>query len=302
MKLKKAIILGAVAAGLPLAYIQASKIKFDQLFKTKKDIDIEANKPDGIPLDLFKNTLLVDLNWLKDTEYSDFDITSYDGLKLHAVRVKNNDHKLVILLHGVNNDHYGILHQAHIFYDLGFDVLMCDLRAHGKSEGEYTSLGFKEGIDLAEYVSALIKEDPSLKIGIYGIGLGAQAVLQYLAHDVKENVIFTIIESAFIDAYDQLAKNFSDKLLFNGINDNYRRYIGLNLDEISGYDGVISNHTPTLFLHSAKDPIVDVKNTVVLSEANSGPKDIHIFEKATHMGNYLDEDYPKVIENFIKSL
>ncbi len=303
MKLKRVLLMGAVAAGLPLAYIQAGKIKFDQLFKTKKNIDIMENKPDGIPMDLYKNVLLVDLNWLKNTQYTDADITSYDGLKLHAVRVSHgSEHKLVILLHGANNDHYGVLHQAHLFYDLGYDVLMCDLRSHGKSEGEYTSLGFKESIDLAEYISILTKDDPALKIGIYGVGLGAQAILQYLAHDVKDNLGFAIVDGAFIDAYKQLSKSFSDRLLFKSVNDHYRRTIGLNLDEVNGYDGVICNHVPTLYLHSECDPIVDVQNTLALYEANSGPKTMHIFKGKTHMGNYMDEDYPKVIENFVKSL
>lgn len=302
-KIKKGLLGALALASLPLAYIQTSKIKFDQLFKAKKTRDIMDNRPDNVAEDLFKSTLLVDLNWLKNIKHTDLDLKSYDGLRLHAIKTQaNDDHKIVILLHAVNNDHYGILHQAHIFSDLGYDTVMCDMRAHGKSEGEYTSLGFKEGIDLAEYVQELVKLDPQVKIGLYGISLGAQAVLQYLIHDIKENIEFIIVEGAFISPYEQLAKRFTDRLLFKGIDDNYRRTIGVNLDEVDAFEAVMNNNVPILFLHAKDDPIVDSSNAEILHAGNYGPKKLYLFDSKTHLGNYLANDYPKVIENFIKSI
>ena len=297
-----ALFGGAIALS-PLVYMGLAKKRFDSLFAPTRDRDITECCPDNSASDIYKSTLLDDLTWLRSKNHEDMVYKSYDGKELYALRIKSHDaHQVVILHHATKADHYAVVHQARIFDALGYDTILVDQRAHGRSEGDYTSLGFKEAIDLARLVDILKKEDPNIKIGLYGISLGAMTVMMYLAQKVSENIIFVIEEGGFINAKTQIYRSFKDKTLAFGIDQLYRKWMTSKLEDIDALKAIRGARVPILFLHSQYDEVVDVKEAKELFDAYEGPKDIHIFKTKTRLGAYLLEEYPKVIENFIKTL
>ena len=78
----------------------------------------------------------------------------------------------VILFHGLGGNKSTVLKQAYEFRYLGFNVMMVDLRAHGKSDGNVTTMGFREGEDVKIAYEYILKKGER-NIILYGISLGS---------------------------------------------------------------------------------------------------------------------------------
>ena len=50
----------------------------------------------------------------------------------------------------------------------GYSSIAIDLRAHGRSEGEYCTYGYYEKEDIAQIISDYLRYNPDAKIGIWG--------------------------------------------------------------------------------------------------------------------------------------
>ena len=75
-----------------------------------------------------------------------------------------NPHALgrcVTLLHGYADAKVGAIAWAPLWYSLGYHILAFDLRAHGESEGAYSTAGYFERHDLNQLLNQLRAERPS---------------------------------------------------------------------------------------------------------------------------------------------
>lgn len=63
------------------------------------------------------------------------------------------------------------------YYKAGFNILMPDLRGHGDSEGQYTTMGYYESVDVIDWIKEIIKKDPDALIVLHGISMGAATVM-----------------------------------------------------------------------------------------------------------------------------
>ena len=120
------------------------------------------------------------INSLLEVPYEDVYIKSYDKLKLHARVYENkNSNKLVIMFHGYRGtavrDFSG---GARLMIDQGYNVILVDERAHGKSEGHNITFGNREKKDViswVEYGKQRFGEDKELIL--VGISMGADTIL-----------------------------------------------------------------------------------------------------------------------------
>lgn len=64
---------------------------------------------------------------------------------------------------------------AAMFHQLGYNVLIPDARAHGKSQGKYIGYGWPEKYDVQKWVKKDIAEKgKKQKIVIFGVSMGVQ--------------------------------------------------------------------------------------------------------------------------------
>ena len=114
-----------------------------------------------------------------DQPHSDVYMTSYDGLKLHAVYFPalrdSGQHasagKVVICFHGYTGEGLSnYVAMTDYFLKHGYAVLLPDARAHGQSEGEYIGFGvsasshinnirFTNTFDLDEYFKCILSDN-----------------------------------------------------------------------------------------------------------------------------------------------
>ncbi|WP_457752622.1 alpha/beta hydrolase [Thermococcus sp.] len=123
-------------------------------------------------------------------DYEEVTIQTKDGLKLHAWWIDRGNEKTVIPLHGYTSSKWNDLYikpTIEILLKAGYNVLAFDFRAHGKSEGKYTTVGDKELIDLISAIDWLKENHPekAKKIGLIGFSMGAMVTIRALAEDER---------------------------------------------------------------------------------------------------------------------
>ncbi len=134
-----------------------------------------------------RRSVVVDsLNMLRH----DIALTTEDGINLSCwyidgrVEYKTIARGTVIMFHGHGSSKSGMIDEARSFNNMGYNVLMVDLRAHGESGGEVCTIGYRESRDVkaAWDVVAAKKEK---NIILWGISLGAATITKAM-HDYPD--------------------------------------------------------------------------------------------------------------------
>jgi pimeloyl-ACP methyl ester carboxylesterase len=113
-------------------------------------------------------------------DFKEIRYQSHDGLTLAARFAAGWNQGTIILAHDLAASGQDLARLARLLRGAGFGILLLDLRAHGRSQGDTSTYGWKEGEDLAcavEYLLTRVDVNGG-KIGAYGLSLGAQAVLR----------------------------------------------------------------------------------------------------------------------------
>jgi fermentation-respiration switch protein FrsA (DUF1100 family) len=115
-------------------------------------------------------------------DYREVSIQSTDGLELAGWWVPGNDpSRAVMLVPGIEGDKSDrhVLKSASVYAGAGHGVLMIDLRAQGRSEGERVTMGYKEVRDVRGALLWLNERGfaPG-EVVLHGFSLGGATVLR----------------------------------------------------------------------------------------------------------------------------
>lgn len=142
-------------------------------------------------------------------ELSEVEVINSDGIKLHAWQFGSNTPKgVVVILHGMHGlDAASLLDYGKFFKDQGFDAFCLDLRAHGRSEGEELTFGYKEVDDVTALLDwiRLDEKYQEKPIILFGLSMGGSIVIQTAA--VREDVDMVISVCAY-DSYLSQVKDY----------------------------------------------------------------------------------------------
>jgi alpha-beta hydrolase superfamily lysophospholipase len=113
--------------------------------------------------------------------YQTIQLSTSDGISIDTWYSTVPDPKgCVIFFHGLSVNKSFLEGEASVFRQWGFNVLLVDFRAHGRSGGKYTSLGVKE-TDEVEKAFQLVRSKGNAKIILYGASLGAGVCIKAVA-------------------------------------------------------------------------------------------------------------------------
>ena len=236
--------------------------------------------------------------WLEEkSNYSDKYIESYDKLQLHSYVVTQNSNKWAIVVHGYGGSGKLMSDKSKYFYDMGYNVLIPDLRGHGKSEGDYIGMGWKDRLDIISWINFIIKENPNAEIVLHGTSMGAATVLMTSGENLPSNVKAIVADCAYTSAWDEFSYQLETYLkvpsyyILNVTNMVTKLKAGYSLKEASALECVKKATVPILFIHGDKDKFVPYSMMDKLYDATNSPKEKLTIEGGEHANSDLVSPY-----------
>ena len=115
------------------------------------------------------------------------------------VPARQSSDRCAVLIHGYADAKVGAIAWAPVMYDLGFNLYVPDLRAHGESGGRYCTGGSIEADDVRQAIGDLRASRPAQtrRLMLFGVSMGA-AVAAGVAAD-RDDVAAVVLESPFAD-------------------------------------------------------------------------------------------------------
>lgn len=246
--------------------------------------------------------------WLEEkSNYSDKYIESYDKLQLHSYVVSQNSNKWAIVVHGYGGSGKLMSDKSKYFYDMGYNVLIPDLRGHGKSEGDYIGMGWKDRLDIISWINFIINENPNAEIVLHGTSMGAATVLMTSGENLPSNVKAIVADCAYTSAWDEFSYQLETYLkvpssyILNVTNMVTKLKAGYSLKEASALECVKKATVPILFIHGDKDKFVPYSMMDKLYDATISPKEKLTIEGGEHANSDLVSPflYWLTVEDFL---
>lgn len=253
---------------------------------------------------------------LYDMNPEDLTLTDKRGNELKAWFVPvENSKKFVIAVHGYHSN--GPDECSHLlpFYNetLGFNYLLPDHLAHGRSEGKYIGFGSMESENVLLWIDYLVERfGEDIEIVLHGISMGAATVMLVNESNPPKQVKAVVEDCGYTSAYDIIL--FTMKKM-TGINLPHvtksviwacRTFLGYDMRTADCKARMKDAKNPILFVHGTKDPVVPFEMGEQLYEAcTSVEKDKFFVDGAIHAYCYYDakQEYEeKMIEFYSKYL
>ncbi len=254
----------------------------------------------------FKLTSSESKTWFKNSNYKEVYIKSFDKKKLHAYEIKNKLNTWVIIVHGYTNNALEMLDVAYNFYKKGYSILLIDQRAHGKSDGIYSTHGFYERKDMLSWIDYINKKKKT-KIILYGISMGGTVIMRTVGENLPNNVICAIEDCGFISNYDQFYNQlkylkFLPKPIISSFNIFSSIFFGFNIYKFKPEEILMNGKIPFMFIHGSSDKLVPPKNAYDAYQLYKGKKKLLIIDGAKHMKSSIQDSkkYYNEIFSFIK--
>lgn len=246
------------------------------------------------------------IKWFKSSNYKEVYIKAFDKKKLHGYEIKNRLNTWVIIVHGYTNEATDMLDVAYYFYKKGYSVLLIDQRAHGKSDGIYSTHGVYEKKDMLSWIDYINKKKKT-KIILYGISMGGTVIMRVVGQKLPSNVICAIEDCGFISNYNQFYEQLSYmKFLPRPILFSFNIFSILmfrfNVYTFNPRKELQKGKIPFMFIHGSKDRLVNPHNAYEAYDLYRGKKKLLIIENARHMKSSVvdKKKYYDEIFKFIK--
>ncbi len=223
----------------------------------------------------------------------DHSIKSSDGLELRAwyLPAKNKTNRFAILVHGHKCNGPDEFSYMIPFYhdDLGFNVLMPDNRAHGRSEGKYMGFGALDHKDILLWIDYLIKNfGEDIEIILHGISMGAATVMLTNSANPPEQVKLIIEDCGYTNCHEEVEFvlkgmiGFNFPPLVNAASLICKLRAGYYFKDADCLGQMKNAARPVLFIHGDQDTYVPLEMVYRLHEACPTEKELLIVEGAIH--------------------
>lgn len=216
-----------------------------------------------------------------------------------------------VLTHGLFRSRYEMLERGIALWREGYGVLLYDLRRHGASAAEFSTIGYDERHDVAAAFAFVRAREPQNRVVLMGVSMGAAATLLAASEISDGQLLGVVAESSFLSFADTVRHHvrliglptfpFATLLIkFTS----WRLNFAADDYDLLRAVGKISR--PVLFIGGTKD--VRMPTATVLeplyAAAQSAGKRKFIVEGATHGHAYDEspESYVKAVNEFVGSI
>ena len=230
-----------------------------------------------------------------------------DGLRLRTwMRPGETSRPAVVIVHGLGDSLESYVDRADGLHRRGHTVLLVDLRAHGASEGRYTTLGGHEREDVRAAMASLrASGQAAAGLVLMGHSMGSVAVLRAAAG--SSDVRAVIVEAPYATYRENVYHHA--KLLYHmpgwlpiiPITIAIAEWrAGFRADDVDAVAASAGFAAPLLAIVDGADPRMPEDVVTRIVNAHPGPRRLWVAPGAEHVGAVLHPDYWRVVLGFLE--
>lgn len=218
------------------------------------------------------------------TDFQQLDLATEDGIRLSAWYTPPRKGAVILIAHGYGDNRPEWVHA--LLAKKGYGVLSWDARAHGESDGEVSTIGYLEVLDVKAALDYALTQPDVNHIGAWGGSMGGATLIRAAA-------AFPEIEALFIDsAFASLDEEFDFLVPYPLINPLAKflaqTQTGINLNEINPLNDIAKiSPRPVYIVHGTGDTVAPPDSGEKLFNAANEPRFLWVEEDAAHLSIHL---------------
>lgn len=229
------------------------------------------------------------------------------SLPVELIKADKPSNKYVIVTHGYTSNRYGSVKYLDVYRNLGFNVIIYDVRGHGANQPTAVSLGNFEAKDLLKLIEDTYQRyGMSIDLGLHGESMGSSISLSVLKK--RPQVKFVVADCGFSNFYTLMSELYKQRrasFLLLGVNWMSRLFQGFNLHETSPQEAIRENTIPILFIHGKNDRFILPHHSQQLAQSTRGYHELYLIDGATHAGSRQTiglDAYTRIVGTFLKNI
>lgn len=217
--------------------------------------------------------------------YESIDLITTDGIRLSAWYTPPRKGAVILLAHGYGDNRPEWVHA--LLAKKGYGVLAWDARAHGESDGDISTIGYLEVLDVRAALDYVLAQPGVEHVGAWGGSMGGATLIRAAAD-------FPEIEALFIDSsFASLDDEFNYLVPYPVINPLAKliatTQTGINLEAVDPLKDIARiSPRPVYIVHGTGDTVAPPDAGRKLYEAASDPRFLWEAESIQHMMIHLD--------------
>jgi fermentation-respiration switch protein FrsA (DUF1100 family) len=216
-------------------------------------------------------------------EFQEIELVTEDHVKLSAWYTPPQNGAVILVAHG-----YGV-HRPEDIYTLfaahGYGVIAWDFRAHGKSEGGFSSLGYYETLDAKAALDFVLAQPDVKHVGAWGGSMGAVTMIRATAQYPQIEAL--VADSPFATLKDEIDIRVPIPMMRSLIRFFVERETGLDPDRVRPVDDIASiSPRPVFLIQGLADGMVPLDSGQRLFEAAGEPRELWEENGVQHLNMY----------------
>lgn len=228
-------------------------------------------------------------------------ITMPDGRRARAIYLACDSARgrTAIVVHGYKDTAIKFLYLGRMYHrDLGFNILMPDLSAHGQSDGDAIQMGWKDRTDVMQWMNVAKKlfdnKQDSTQMLVHGVSMGAATTMCVSGEYLPAYVKCFVEDCGYTSVWDEFEGQLEEQFGLPAFPFMWTtsalckvRY-GWSFGEASPLNQVKKCHRPMFFIHGSSDTFVPTRMVYPLYKAKPEPKELWIVKGAEHARSYTE--------------
>ena len=311
--LKTAGIVGASAAatyfliGNFFYYVTLTKKGLENPYVAKVASGSGKKDEERLRLDAIK---ISGKDWYNSIDKEKLAIKSTNSNKfLHAdfIFSEKPSDVYVIVIHGYTSSPAGMGIYVKKYHELGYNVITPSLNGHADSESNVITMGWKDRLDIIDWINFVTENYPESKIILHGESMGSATTMMATGEELPQNVKVAVADCGFTSVWDifsnKIKNNFkmTEFPTLHSANMVNKLYSGFDFKEASAIEKLKNSKTPTIFIHGDKDTFVPYEMLDKVYDACASEKEKVTIKNSPHARNACvdPELYWNSIINFI---
>ena len=237
------------------------------------------------------------------------------GGRHHALWLRGDSARgrTAIIVHGYRDCCVKFLFLGRMYHrDMGFNILLPDLIAHGLSDGGSIGMGWHDRHDVTRWAGVaerLFRDTAAAsRIVIHGVSMGAATTMGVAGERLPDYIRCFVEDCGYTSVWDEFACQLRGQFglppfpLMYTTSALCRLRYGWTFGEASPLEQVAKCRRPMLFIHGDKDTFVPTWMVYKLYEAKPQPKQLWIAPGSGHAQAYVDhpEEYTETVREFLR--